>query len=252
MKTGQGIFRDHVNTAALAPPAGVTLSVLDLGTTYADEFDSEGGIYHYPRTRRPGRDQAEVEATKNAGRLALPLFVILPGETATTRAVRRAFVASWNDEVGWFLLTFAPEHPAPKAVKHDPPFVLKVAGRRGTRTRPTQARPGQARFAFSVFERYGTRCAVCDVALKELLEAAHLCPFSEGGTDDPRNGLVLCRNHHRALDAGLLWFDPTTGRAITREGGPGLTALSVSVFQLRAPLPHFAALQWRARSGHQS
>ena len=52
-------------------------------------------------------------------------------------------------------------------------------------------------------KKYGAKCAVCGVALKEVLEAAHIVPKSEGGADDSQNGLILCANHHRMFDSNL-------------------------------------------------
>jgi 5-methylcytosine-specific restriction enzyme A len=43
----------------------------------------------------------------------------------------------------------------------------------------------------------GTRCDVTDPA---LLEAHHLKPVRDGGTNDPSNGVALCRRHHRAVE----------------------------------------------------
>ena len=60
--------------------AGVTVSLLHTGRHYADDLSEDGLIYHYPETNRGDtRDAAEVEATKSAGELEMPLFVILPG-----------------------------------------------------------------------------------------------------------------------------------------------------------------------------
>jgi putative restriction endonuclease len=33
--------------------------------------------------------------------------------------------------------------------------------------------------------------------------AAHIIPKQRSGTDDPRNGLSLCRTHHWAFDEGI-------------------------------------------------
>lgn len=53
------------------------------------------------------------------------------------------------------------------------------------------------------------RCAYreCGIDEQKVLEAAHIVPDSEGGEPSLENGLLLCRNHHRALDAQLLGFD---------------------------------------------
>ncbi|WP_413541875.1 HNH endonuclease [Brachybacterium squillarum] len=47
----------------------------------------------------------------------------------------------------------------------------------------------------------------CGISSVEVLEAAHIWPDSEGGEPTLDNGLLLCRNHHRAMDAGLLRYD---------------------------------------------
>jgi hypothetical protein len=45
----------------------------------------------------------------------------------------------------------------------------------------------------------GWKCAVCGMRIVQLLDAAHIRGVAEGGSDDPRNGLMLCVNHHRAF-----------------------------------------------------
>ncbi len=54
---------------------------------------------------------------------------------------------------------------------------------------------------------YDFTCAVCGMKFRlgELAEAtaAHIIPKRREGTDDPRNGLALCRTHHWAFDAGV-------------------------------------------------
>ncbi len=55
-------------------------------------------------------------------------------------------------------------------------------------------------------------CAVCEMkfTLDNLFEAqaAHIVPKHRNGTDDPRNGLTLCRTHHWAFDQGLFTLSP--------------------------------------------
>jgi predicted restriction endonuclease len=40
------------------------------------------------------------------------------------------------------------------------------------------------------------------------LEAAHIVPYSKNGTDDPSNGITLCRPHHLAVDRALFTPPP--------------------------------------------
>ncbi|MFC6731064.1 HNH endonuclease [Haladaptatus sp. DYSN1] len=61
----------------------------------------------------------------------------------------------------------------------------------------------------AVGEAYDYICAVCESRRESLaggfeVEAAHIYPKSEGSSEDPRNGMALCRLHHWAFDSGWL------------------------------------------------
>lgn len=123
MKTGQGIYRDKGVTGALSPQ-GVTVSLLDIGDVYDDAFSDNGGRYYYPQTKRPaGRDEGEIEATKNLKRFDLPVFVVLGSSVAGRRDVRRATVHSWDDDERVFDLRFsdAGEKPVSDTGRRKPP-----------------------------------------------------------------------------------------------------------------------------------
>lgn len=67
-------------------------------------------------------------------------------------------------------------------------------------------------FAEAVKDAYDYTCLVCGSRRESPdggfeVEAAHIYPKREGGADDPRNGLALCRLHHWAFDAG--WISVT-------------------------------------------
>jgi putative restriction endonuclease len=251
----QGIWVDAARTRAIigAEDHGATVSVLHTGKSYADDLSTDGVIYHYPTTNRPpGRDTAEVEATKTAARLGLPVFVIFPGERTDTRAVAKAWVEDWDDAARLFLIAFQDDAPAPPSDLIDPPdpenFSLldETSDRRQARR---AVRVNQAHFKFRVLKRYGARCAVCQVSVQQLLDAAHLCPKSERGTDDERNGLPLCANHHRALDTYLFGIRPDTLELVPATSGPALHEVGITeanISHLRRP-PHRDALQylWR-------
>lgn len=62
-------------------------------------------------------------------------------------------------------------------------------------------------FASRVLPLYGNSCAVCGSQLN-IVEAAHIIPVhSENSTDEPENGISLCRNHHRLYDNRILLID---------------------------------------------
>lgn len=75
----------------------------------------------------------------------------------------------------------------------------------------TRRRERDSEFATTVREAYNRTCAVCGSSRETPdgspeVEAAHIYPKSEGGSDDVRNGITLCRLHHWAFDTGWLAF----------------------------------------------
>ena len=68
-------------------------------------------------------------------------------------------------------------------------------------------------FRGSVLEAYGSRCAVCEFALRHddepvALEAAHIKWHEAKGPDVVENGLALCTLHHDLFDAGAFTVLP--------------------------------------------
>ncbi|MDY5148296.1 hypothetical protein DDD64_04625 [Actinotignum sanguinis] len=70
-------------------------------------------------------------------------------------------------------------------------------------------RPTQQQFRKKLLETRKT-CEVCGMDRPEILEAAHIVPKHLDSPDSSSNGLLLCRNHHRAFDIGWLQYDATT------------------------------------------
>lgn len=67
----------------------------------------------------------------------------------------------------------------------------------------------EAAFRRTVRDAYDRSCALCGSRRETPsgqpeVEAAHLLPKAQGGPDDIRNGIALCKLHHWAFDSG--WF----------------------------------------------
>jgi putative restriction endonuclease len=238
-----GIWVDKATTSSVSPNGqGIAVAVLHTGRHYPDDLSEDGMLYHYPRTNRPaGRDRAEIEALKNAGRLRLPLFVITEAENGRARRLRLGWVEDWDDESQMALITFELADPQPLPNDDDP---FKLRQDHGQKKVSVKARPYQQRFKLAVLKRYGSHCAMCPVAVPQLVKAAHLLPYSRGGTNDPRNGLPLCANHHDALDCGLVKINPLTLElAVTGDYTHeqlGITQRDLSALRAK---PHPQALQ---------
>ena len=246
--SAQGIWVDKTRTTGRFTPSGggITVSVVHTGASYADDLSETGMLYHYPNTDRPaGRDAAEVAATKAAGSYEMPVFVIVyPSPSSTKRDVHFGWVKKWNDELRLSFIEFGESPPEGTDIE-DAPFHMTAPGK--SKRREGEVRQGQQEFRFDVLNRYGARCAVCDLTVVEALEAAHIRPWKDRGSDDPRNGLVLCATHHRAWDAGLFGVEPNTLAIRTVKDGPDTTVLRLSKrsFHHLPQKPHASALDWR-------
>jgi len=244
----QGIWMDKQRTAALTDDGnGLAVSLLHKGNIYPDDFDETGVIYHYPVTNRPkSRDIGEIEAVKNCNRLRVPVFVITVSQLEPSkRDVYFGYVTMWDDRAKVFIVEFGMDETAIADHEVDSPFELKA--REPKTTYEATKRPDQAAFRIAVIRRYGAQCAVCEMTVIDLLDAAHLVSKAEDGSDDPRNGLPLCALHHRAFDKGLFAINPDTLTLITRQNGPDRSEMAITkddLGHLRAK-PHQSALEYR-------
>ena len=67
--------------------------------------------------------------------------------------------------------------------------------------------PIQAIFRAALLDAYDRQCAVCGLSFEEVLEAAHIVPWRYASDEQrisPRNGVLLCANHHRLFDSGQI------------------------------------------------
>jgi putative restriction endonuclease len=96
----------------------------------------------------------------------------------------------------------------------------EVGGRSASEPNPPDYVRSPA-FRRVVTEIYDYRCAATGLRLLlngiAMVEAAHICPFSLSGDDDPRNGLALTPNMHWAMDAFLIAPGPDYKWHVTKQ-----------------------------------
>ena len=107
-------------------------------------------------------------------------------------------------------------------------------------TRQILARRGQKAFRDALMSAYGNRCAVTGCPVEEVLEAAHIRPFSHGALvdlsqDDLTNGLLLRADIHTLFDCNQLAIDPTTRRVVVAERLKSSTYSKLADQPLRRP-----------------
>lgn len=75
------------------------------------------------------------------------------------------------------------------------------------RVQENRRRPNQARFRRDILDHY-ERCVITNVTMPEVLEAAHIKPYSYHGEDTVANGFCLRMDVHQLFDAGHLRIEP--------------------------------------------
>ncbi|WP_162237496.1 HNH endonuclease [Arthrobacter sp. Leaf234] len=248
----RGIYADKTRTVSVVSPAGIALTFLHTGTSYDDELTETGVVYHFPQTKDKPRDRSEIEAARAAFTFGMPVFVNTTAERGT-KTVYRGYIEDFSDDLKALLVTFTNDELLPNSAVEDP-FSTTDDSLNGAAQALRATRPNQKRFAFAVLARYKERCAVCPTAVPGLVQAAHLVPKKNKGSDDARNGLAICANHHLALDRGYWGINPQTLAIEVSRKGPGASQLGITVQTLHhlPARPHKNALEqaWRTWQGH--
>ena len=249
----RGIWRDKKSTADLTPSGnGICVGISSRGK-YEDEILEETGTYDYPATKSSTYDQGDIDSMRAALEWGLPVFLIrdtnAKGELVQGKGPRRRV-----DRI-----EFLEDDP----ISGNLVFTFSVGGRRDyklpadeegscfqaretTKKEVSTKKRSQAAFRAAVVRRYGSKaCALCG-APAEVIEAAHIVPVSDNGSDDSGNGLLLCRNHHALFDMGKWCLDPTSLEVIPATGHDlkslGVTRSNASHLRLA---PSKEALDWR-------
>jgi hypothetical protein len=124
-------------------------------------------------------------------------------------------------------------------------------------TRTVSAPRRDEAFRHIVLGAYDFTCAVCEMKFRlgNLFEAtaAHIVPKRKSGTDDPRNGLALCRTHHWAFDVGLFSlsddYEVILSPVLNQADARNFTLLDLGNRSMLLPRnevvqPHPKALSW--------
>lgn len=111
--------------------------------------------------------------------------------------------------------------------------------------REVMVRPGQARFRKEILESAGRRCVITATGVAAVLEAAHIVPVKDNGSDRGENGLCMRSDIHALFDSGHLRIEPggTLHLSETARRDPVYRSLPEEVL-----IPSYvskAYLQWR-------
>lgn len=188
---------------------------------YADEEGADG--LHRYKLRRDQRGTSENEGLRTAMRDQLPLIWLYGIKPGIFNAISPVYLTAEEVELDQFVLALTEEQR-----RIQPGSPVEAILRRYLITE-TKRRLHQPVFASQVMLAYETRCAVCTLAHRELLDAAHIVPDRDLlGLPVVQNGLALCKIHHAAYDRNILGIRPDYvveihQRLLDEVDGPMLT-----------------------------
>lgn len=170
--------------------------------SYLDEWTDEGLFYEFMGSDPEHPVNAGLRAAGEQGVPLLYLFGVARGRYLPQWPVY--VVGEDRDRLAFRIQTDAPD-----AVAHLPVGAAeKHEGRRTYLTRAMRVRVHQQSFRERVLHAYRSQCALCRLGYRDLLDAAHIQPDSEGGRAVVQNGLALCKIHHAAFDRMFLGIRP--------------------------------------------
>ncbi|ARC56042.1 hypothetical protein AS850_03005 [Frondihabitans sp. 762G35] len=228
-----------------------TLSILtsSKSTDYADEIEP-GGLLRYSYRSQEGGDNVKL---KRAFETEVPLVYF--------RGVRPNFYQAF------YPVHIVADDPVERVVKialddefeiFGDPFTMTGIQKRYAE-RSVRQRLHQPLFRAWVLNAYDAACAVCGLAVPQLLEAAHIVPDAhEDGEPAVSNGIALCVLHHAAFDGNLIGIDIdgvlhvsrfleslSTGGGLFEVGLRGIAGKSIALPRRRSDRPSVAALTQR-------
>jgi HNH endonuclease len=227
-----GVWVNKSETSKL-DSAGIAVGLLHTGKQYDDDVDESGILYHYPTTNRPeSRDQNEIKAIKNLGKFKLPVFVIR--NVGSLRKVELAWLDDFDDSLRICVLTFHGFDPAVNPFRSE--SVVQEAQlfghHRKTKSEVIKAER-DPKFKFHIMQRFDGTCVATGTDVFQVLDAAHIIPVANRGTESVENGLLLSASAHRSFDANLWGINPDTLNLETQPGGPGLERLRIGIANLK-------------------
>lgn len=184
--------------------------------------------YHQEGKDPDGRDQFHTNrALLNCGADDVPVAVLIQTKAeprAAYRVLGLARVAGWSK--GFFRFEGFNDlgEAGPSAKPFTKPNIpdqsyqpLSVDDARRRVIAQIVARQGGRKFRQSALDRYSRSCAISGCSVEAVLEAAHIVPYRNNGTNVPDNGLLLRGDLHTLFDLQLLRIDPKTLTVILDE-----------------------------------
>jgi len=170
---------------------------------YEDIVEEDDIIYYKYRGRDPfHRDNVGLRMSMEQNIPLIYFHGLIPGQYS---AVWPVYIVEDSPET----LTFTVMVDDIKTIACSEHGYLVAEEKRAYITAEVKRRLFQQTFRERVLEAYHTKCAICRLKHRELLEASHIIPDSEPESKPiVSNGISLCTLHHTAFDKYFIGITP--------------------------------------------
>ncbi len=185
-------------------------AALSFSTTYRptgasrpyEDVTGPDGLFRY-KWQGDSYSHADNRAMRAARERGLPLIWFVAVRQGWYLPVFPVFLVAEEPEQQQFVVDLDPMQASVGGLQIEVNFPLTLEKRYINRN--VKSRLHQGMFRADVMRAYATKCAVCNLKHRELLDAAHIVPDSmEGGIASVVNGLALCKIHHAAFDVNIM------------------------------------------------
>ena len=186
--------------AGWSSPISITTSPND---PYGDEAGTDGLLrYRYYKTDPGHRDNVGLRRLMNEGR---PVIYFRGVAKGWYTAMWPMVIVGDEPEALTFTMACDDVETLVPGIRED----VADEARRKYVTRLALVRLHQGAFRHKVLTAYDTKCTVCQIRHRELLDAAHIIgDRDESGDPIIQNGLSLCKIHHAAFDSNIMGISP--------------------------------------------
>ncbi len=155
-----------------------------------------------PKTLSPQTVQSERDVTRLSG--MMPKGTFTPGHIKDVRCIIRYYLKYCLDDGVAIQQEIADARGdfSPSSLIEAREFVQ----------RSIALRRGQRKFRSQLMIAYNGRCCVTGTPAQDVLEAAHIKPYAQNGSNSVSNGLLLRSDIHVLFDLRLLSVDPKNGK----------------------------------------
>jgi len=193
---GRGIFKPEQLSD------GPLTVVSSLGSTYADEsLDGDVMLYDYAPASFDWANQG-LQRLSQVGRVVLMLKQVKSKPGSEYMIFAPVVVMGYDDTARKFRLDLSASRRVGVGAAVQPPPTIYA---RRYAESMARVRLHQAYFRRDTLSAYASKCCVCRLRERPLLDAAHIvADGADGGVASVKNGLSMCPTHHRAFDRHLL------------------------------------------------